>query len=583
MALTTYPITGDLKDALGGDSLIGEVTLTPYGSHDARVDGANALLGAISYDLDKTEAEGGLPATLDLTAGAWIITIRAKGRVQGEQQFKTIQHVIDHQAATTWGAIVSGAVSSPPMTPTLVQQAQDAATAAEASATTASADAAAADQARADAEAAAATATAPTDSMVASLAADPASATGAELRETFAGVEAAKIQTNTAIILGDSLSQQNGAGPSSLDPATGTSTALSGRGWWNWCNAFLGQRFNLVRNAGVGGNTTAQMLARINADVLAYASDWVMVEAGANDVANDVATATIQANLTAILDAIEDDGRRVVLMTLPPSSNYSTTARRTVLSQVNAWIRTLPLTRRNLVVVDVWRVLADPATGNPATGMAVDAVHWTEMGALRVGKAVANALDPLVPKRPARTLGLLDANNIIGNPHFGTGTDWSVLGAGVTAAYQTAEDRWASKAVLTLTGITDITERGIQYVEPLSAGRYAAGDIIQASARFKWSGATAVTAAAGTFRPWLRLYARNVDNSFEPYAAQAFLTASAEQVQPVGNDIAAGELVAITHRKTLPATVNNLYVGVGWQGMAAGTVEVSDLSVWKNA
>lgn len=390
-----------------------------------------------------------------------------------------------------------------------------------------------------------------------------------------------KLARNTVVIFGDSITNQNGTGSQTLD-GTGTA-AVNGRGYWNWANAYLGGRGRLVKNAGIGGNTTVQMRARIETDVMAYASDWVIFCGGANDIAvSDRPLADIQADITAILDRILGAGRRVLLLTVPPSVNYNTTTRRDTLAKLNRWIVEMPFNRQNVAVADVWRVLADPATGSPATGMAVDGVHPSEMGAMRMGKAVADALEPIMTRRPNRTIGLLDSENVIGNPHMASGTGWAALGTGVTAAYATADDRWSSKATLTITGVTDTAERGIQYIEPVGNGRYAAGDIVQVSARLKWSGASAVTNATGTFRPFLRLWPRLADSTFGAQAL-SFISASGEQVQPVGNQIASGEVVVITSRLTLPATVSNLYVAVGWQGMAAGTIEVSDLAVWKNA
>lgn len=402
------------------------------------------------------------------------------------------------------------------------------------------------------------------------------------LAATYAAVESAKIQSPTVVLFGDSLTAQNGSGPNTLDPPLGSSQAMNGRGYAHWANAYLGQRCNLVYNAGVGGQVTSQMLARIDADVLAKDSDWVWFCGGANDVGTDVPLATIQTNITAILDRLA--AKRVLVLLVPGSTSYNTTARRDTLSRLNGWLRGLPLTRRNVAVADPWRVTADPATGSPAVGMSSDGViHWSECGAMRVGKVVSDTLSSLIPTRRSPFLGVLNTNNAIGNPHFGTnGSGWALLGSNVGATYQSADETWANKAVLTLSAVPDKAERGIQYTEPVANARYAAGDIVQAQARFKWSNGVAVTDVAGTFKPFLRVWARLADNSFTTYSAQAFLTASADSVQPVGY-ATSGDLVAITNRYTLPATVANLYVAVGWQGMASGVVEVSDLAVYKNA
>ena len=394
----------------------------------------------------------------------------------------------------------------------------------------------------------------------------------------------AQTPRNTVILFGDSLSAQSGTGPSVLAvaPISDPSAFVPGVGYWIWANAYLGQRASLVRNAGVGGDTVAMMRARIQTDVMPYPSGWVVFMGGANDVVQGRSLAAIQSDITFILDTLSAAGRRVLIMTAPPSANYDTAPERAVLAGLNKWIHGLPLARLGVYVVDAWRVLADPATGYPATGMATDSVHFTSSGAQRVGRAMFNVLDPLMPRNPSRVLGLTDPDNICGNPHFGSGTGWSTLGSDVSVAYATADDRWSSKATLTITGVENSTERGIQYVEPVAAGRYAAGDIVQATVRLRWSNATPVTSATGLFQPFLRIWPRKADGSWG-VAILGMIVASSSARQPVGNQIASGDIVAATFRMALPANVANLYIGVGWQGMSSGTIEVSDLAVYKNA
>lgn len=394
--------------------------------------------------------------------------------------------------------------------------------------------------------------------------------------------EATPKAANSVIIFGDSLTAQNGRGSASLDPVN-IPDALDARGYWNWANAFMGRKAHMVRNAGVGGNTTAQMLARIQTDVLAYHSDWVVICGGANDVANDRNFSAIQTDLTAILDTLQNAGRRALLMNVPPSTSYSTSARRAVLAQLNAWIMDLPTVRPDLAVADIWKVLADPATGSPATGMAHDGVHWAPSGALRVGRSVANALGPLLPARPNKIVGLIDSANILSNPHFSSGTGWTILGgAGVTAEYGTDAETWTGKATLTFSGITDTTEHGITCIEPISDGRYAPGDVVQLSVRMKWKDVVPVSASPAMFVPFLRIWPRLADNSFHSRSAMAMQTASVNTAALAGIP-ASGEVVLVTTRLTIPANTANLYIALGWLGIASGTLEVTELSVYKNA
>lgn len=84
-----------------------------------------------------------------------------------------------------------------------------------------------------------------------------------------------------------------------------------------------------VVNAGIGGNNTDQMLARLNSDVLSHQPDTVIIMAGLNDAAYidpgpvartwpRVSAEKFEGNLTAMVRAIKAAGARVILMTPNP-------------------------------------------------------------------------------------------------------------------------------------------------------------------------------------------------------------------------------------------------------------------------
>lgn len=402
-----------------------------------------------------------------------------------------------------------------------------------------------------------------------------------QIDKATADLTYARPRANTVLLLGTSLEAQNGGGSDMVNPPDGPS-AISGRGWFHWANAYLGQRLKLVANKGISGSQTVSQLAALPADLANNASDWVFIGGPVNDMANDTASSVTITNLTAMLDLIRASGRRSVMLTAAPSASYNTTARRQAVSDVNRFIRSLQFTRPDVVVVDAWKVLADPATGYPATGMAVDLVHYSDPGAMRIGAEAAKVLASVIPERPYEVLPLIDPRNVIGNPALTGGTGWTTVDTGITAAYSLQEGRWANKATLTISGTTSGTERGIQYVEPISNGRYAVGDVVQASARFKFSGLTPYAGKA-LCAPYLRIAPRLADSSFPgASAAQSFTTSSGDQINaaPVGVP-SSGELVAVTWRTTIPANTTNLYCTFGWIGAASVVVEVSDICVRK--
>ncbi|MGW1743365.1 SGNH/GDSL hydrolase family protein [Nocardia sp. NPDC001965] len=72
-------------------------------------------------------------------------------------------------------------------------------------------------------------------------------------------------------------------------------------------------------NAGVNGNTSADLLDRLDTDVLDCHPDAVIVLVGTNDVRDDVALDTYRNNLTEIVGRIAAAGTtHLALMSLPP-------------------------------------------------------------------------------------------------------------------------------------------------------------------------------------------------------------------------------------------------------------------------
>lgn len=71
-------------------------------------------------------------------------------------------------------------------------------------------------------------------------------------------------------------------------------------------------------NAGVNGDTTAGMLARLHADALCEKSDALLLLGGTNDFLNGADAGTVQSNVAAILQQARSLGISVLLGTPPP-------------------------------------------------------------------------------------------------------------------------------------------------------------------------------------------------------------------------------------------------------------------------
>ncbi|MEV0546123.1 SGNH/GDSL hydrolase family protein [Nocardia salmonicida] len=72
-------------------------------------------------------------------------------------------------------------------------------------------------------------------------------------------------------------------------------------------------------NAGVNGNTVADLLGRVDTDVVRCRPDAVVVLVGTNDVRGEVSVDRYRADLGALVDRIESQtSARVALLSLPP-------------------------------------------------------------------------------------------------------------------------------------------------------------------------------------------------------------------------------------------------------------------------
>ena len=254
-----------------------------------------------------------------------------------------------------------------------------------------------------------------------------------------ASVAVAKSIGGTVVILGDSITNQSSENAGVNDPDTGTKVyAYKNTGYFGWVQTLMGHRFHLLRNAGVSGERSDQIRARIAAQVVPYAPEWCIVLAGTNDVLQSIAQATATANITGIYDDLLAAGIKVIACTIPPNNSATTTAQKQTLHGTNAAIRDYARSHRGVVVVDWHAAIADANTGSPVANATSDGTHPTAFGAYLLGRVMADALDRFIPP----TLTLLGSNadpfNLLTNGRM-NGTAGS-LPAGMTGA---AADSWS--------------------------------------------------------------------------------------------------------------------------------------------
>lgn len=185
----------------------------------------------------------------------------------------------------------------------------------------------------------------------------------------------------TAVLFGDSITANNNASPIKTQDI----------GYFTWGNALSGMRFNVLNNAGIAGNTTTQMLARIATDVLAYKPKICTVMGGTNDTDTD--PVVVVPNLRSIYQTLTAAGIYVVALAVLPRPTGSTAQKQNILL-VNRWIADYWASKSGGEFVDAFAAVVDPtSTTQAATSNALsDNVHPSNLGAYWIGKKISPVL-----------------------------------------------------------------------------------------------------------------------------------------------------------------------------------------------
>lgn len=220
-------------------------------------------------------------------------------------------------------------------------------------------------------------------------------------------------------VMGDSLAAFNSL-PDLDDVAS--NIQYEARGWLVWANMLLGGRmdFDTWRtsdnavptyggNQAVGGETSTQALARLNA-VIAVNPDAVVVHTGGNDLTGATTAATVISNLQAIGEGLLDNGITAVIAGVLPrdtsvggdwaSGGSARKERLTINEAMRQWCKLNA--HRGAIYVDLGKYIVDPASadGNMYSWATYDGTHLTPKGAYFAGLATKEVFEPLVPTAP---------------------------------------------------------------------------------------------------------------------------------------------------------------------------------------
>lgn len=314
--------------------------------------------------------------------------------------------------------------------------------------------------------------------------------TEARLGDALAGFSTPHVQNQRVVAIGDSVTA---GGDSNTGPRPYWSGSV-----YSYLALASKQRFNLVRNAGIGGQTTTQILARFATDVVAHNPGIVVISGGTNDRNGGTMTlAQTKANYAAMVKLARAASIVPVLATVPPTNIAGSGAFNTVdlnragVDNLNAWIRKYARLN-NIELLDFHRYWVDPVTNGYRTGYSGDGVHPS-------GTAYAAAITALVTNGglPALFRGTvdladsnLDAANLVKN---GLGTSdsnadglpdfWTIP----TPSTVNLTDGDAGKWINLTRSTADATIYGNI---PTAV---TAGDVVTFSGRFKQSANTSAT------------------------------------------------------------------------------------------
>lgn len=202
------------------------------------------------------------------------------------------------------------------------------------------------------------------------------------------------------IHLGDSLTQ-------------GSTAAFSANfgGWdltWQVAMASNGALLP-VRNAGVAGQASPRITARVVRDVLKWAPDVVGVTMGTNDVIGLNSSANIAGNLAAVHAVLKSAGVFFYFTTIPPYA-----ARAALVDTVNGIIRDF-CTTNGVPLVDFYAEVNDPANpGNWLANYSSDGIHPLARVSWLWAQAAWTTLSPsLTSTRKHQRPRVLDASNLL--------------------------------------------------------------------------------------------------------------------------------------------------------------------------
>ncbi|MEA5453318.1 GDSL-type esterase/lipase family protein [Sinomonas sp. JGH33] len=280
--------------------------------------------------------------------------------------------------------------------------------------------------------------------------------------------------------------------------------------WLDYACLMSGGSLRRGINAGIAGQTSVQMAARFQNDVLSTKPSVAVILCGTNDVGQSVSAggstpdattiAGFQGSIQSMVQLANAAHVRVILSTIPPNNASN---RHYLITQLNLWLK-LYASTNGLTLLDFYGQAADPTTGNYLISWGSgDGTHPGTAGQQMFGQYVANKLSPLMPANsPFVAQDDADPVSILTHPLFLGG---ALNGQGIPPGWQIASGFPSGLAVSYVTDsavggnmwqVQSAATASPYYVQfPLPSAKWSVGDRLAVGGIITTNGGNTATVA----------------------------------------------------------------------------------------